>query len=328
MQSMSSYDGANADYTDGIYQWTEWLAEYERLTKALKQRRGDTEELRALEERRREVYEGLEGYLHRSEALQVVIQTCLAATQGEDLRFLWQVLEAGDQWRSRSETLANEGSTFAPDDGALSRSVRFAASIAATSASSQSCEHSLAAPAIDGPHRPFRSGTATGTAIASHAPQQRDIRGAGRAGVAPAGGAVLPPLGSLTTLTVRNIPTAYSQEELLQEWPVDRSYDYLHFPYSDSMGRSIGIAFINFLSPELAAQFRKRWHGRSLGRHATGKMLRVEPAKVQGRNANLELVKQDARVLPVVLYGDEVLDPRRVLDFVGRAQRGTCPIRV
>jgi len=92
---------------------------------------------------------------------------------------------------------------------------------------------------------------------------------------------------------VRNIPLAYTQEMLLLEWPVDGQYDFLYVPRSHRGPSHLGYAFINFVSEELALEFRRRWHGKSLA-HAepNARHLSILAADVQGFDANLRQLKK------------------------------------
>jgi len=129
-----------------------------------------------------------------------------------------------------------------------------------------------------------------------------------------------------TTMIVRKIPWSFTQSELLEEWPIDGTFDYLHFPYSRQLGRSVGVAIINFVTPQCAELFAKRWHGRRLTRHSdsAAQPLSVAPALYQGRNTNLQVVEEDATVLPIVLLGYELLSEEKLLDTVCLAKRGLC----
>merc|ERR1712228_1090457 len=68
----------------------------------------------------------------------------------------------------------------------------------------------------------------------------------------------------MTTLVVQNLPGRYTRADVLQAWPVDGSYDYMHLPYNLLQKRPLGYVFINFVTHELAAAFQKTWHGRPL----------------------------------------------------------------
>ncbi|CAE8609511.1 unnamed protein product [Polarella glacialis] len=94
------------------------------------------------------------------------------------------------------------------------------------------------------------------------------------------------PLG-FTTLVVRNIPARYNQEVLLTEFGPDGSFDLFFLPYSFKDGRTMGYAFINFVTHASALEFQQRWHRQFLQDHGRTKHLDVAAATVQGLRANL-----------------------------------------
>jgi len=133
----------------------------------------------------------------------------------------------------------------------------------------------------------------------------------------------LPP--GTVTLAVRNIPSRYTREMLLREWPPDGSYNLLDLPFSARDQRTMGFAFVNFLSPSLAQGFQRRWHGRHLsqpGRRT--KYLDIAPATVQGfegtlrhlRSRNVHRIQNEAS-LPAIFAGNVRLDAQQVLRSLG-----------
>lgn len=125
---------------------------------------------------------------------------------------------------------------------------------------------------------------------------------------------------SMTTLVVQNLPGRYTREDVLKTWPVDGSYDYMHLPYNLLQKRPLGYFFINFKTHELAAAFQQKWHGKALPNGGNRKPLDIGHAEVQGRQANLELLKtrkighlEKAGFLPLVLRGTTVLDCKGIL---------------
>jgi hypothetical protein len=90
-----------------------------------------------------------------------------------------------------------------------------------------------------------------------------------------------------TTLVIRNIPARYNQDQLLAEFVPDGSFDLFFLPYSFRDGRTMGYAFINFRSHDLALTFQKKWHRQYLRDHGRTKHLDVAAATVQGIEANL-----------------------------------------
>lgn len=124
------------------------------------------------------------------------------------------------------------------------------------------------------------------------------------------------------SLMVRNIPWAYSQEELLEEWIPDGSFNYLHLPFNRALARPIGYAYINFTSNEALMAFQDQWHGRFLARHHWRKPLDIAAARAQGFDANMVLLEgnvdslEEAGFLPMVFDGLRRVDARDALQLV------------
>jgi hypothetical protein len=96
--------------------------------------------------------------------------------------------------------------------------------------------------------------------------------------------------GGFTTVMLRHVPEAVTQESFILE--LDKAgfagmYDFVHLR-SDLRSRynsDRGMAFVNFLTPQVAGAFSQAFHGnREVGGHAleTGCCLEVLPAKIQG----------------------------------------------
>jgi len=94
-------------------------------------------------------------------------------------------------------------------------------------------------------------------------------------------------MGGVTTLVVRNIPTRYTKEMLLQEWVPDGTFDFFYLPFSFSQRRIAGYLFINFTSNEAALAFFSLWHNRSLHAQQVSTKLNITAAGVQGFEANV-----------------------------------------
>mmetsp|Transcript_57747 Transcript_57747/g.185601 ORF Transcript_57747/g.185601 Transcript_57747/m.185601 type:complete len:366 (+) Transcript_57747:118-1215(+) len=103
----------------------------------------------------------------------------------------------------------------------------------------------------------------------------------------------LPPGG--TSLIARNIPARYSQERLMEEWQPDGSYDLLYLPYCFTRKRTVGYAFLNFRTHELALAFQDRWHGSRLQFHGTTKRLDIAVATTQGYVPSLLFLLQRSK---------------------------------
>lgn len=126
----------------------------------------------------------------------------------------------------------------------------------------------------------------------------------------------LPP--SATMLVVRNIPSYYDQERLLEEWPADGTFDLLHLPFSASEQRFKGFVFINFKTHAQALDFQRKWHGMHL-QHRGGKALDVAVGTVQGAKNYLERFR-----------GKDVsrLNKRGHLPALFRGRRRSNPVQV
>ncbi|CAK0904811.1 unnamed protein product [Prorocentrum cordatum] len=95
--------------------------------------------------------------------------------------------------------------------------------------------------------------------------------------------------GGFTTVMLRHVPEAVTQESLMLE--LDKAgfafmYDFVHLR-SDLRSRfssDRGMAFVNFLTPQIAGAFSEAFHGAcEVGGHALeAGCLEVLPAKIQG----------------------------------------------
>uniref|UniRef100_A0A7S4PYM7 Mei2-like C-terminal RNA recognition motif domain-containing protein n=1 Tax=Alexandrium monilatum TaxID=311494 RepID=A0A7S4PYM7_9DINO len=127
----------------------------------------------------------------------------------------------------------------------------------------------------------------------------------------------------VTTLIVRNVDWVYSQGELIEEWKLAGTFDFLHAPYSPYLGHSSGFVVVNFTRPEYARRFTERWHGSRMAKQNFKKKLSIVPARIQGRNANLQTVREDTVVLPAVFLGGRQASPETVLTLISLAKAGT-----
>merc|ERR1719329_1835273 len=101
----------------------------------------------------------------------------------------------------------------------------------------------------------------------------------------------LPP--GTRTLMVRNIPTRFTQNELMRLWPADGTYDLLYMPWSSKQRRFSGSAYINFGTEEDALRFRSIWHGRTLESHGRSEELKIVASYGQGLEGCLLGLKRD-----------------------------------
>mmetsp|Transcript_122104 Transcript_122104/g.352965 ORF Transcript_122104/g.352965 Transcript_122104/m.352965 type:complete len:256 (-) Transcript_122104:399-1166(-) len=97
-------------------------------------------------------------------------------------------------------------------------------------------------------------------------------------------------LQQATTLMVRNLPGDCTCETLLQEWPVDGTYDLIYLPRRSGGRATLGYAFVNFVSSAHAAAFFAKWRLRRLSQYPRGRSLNIVVAERQGFHANLQQV--------------------------------------
>ena len=97
--------------------------------------------------------------------------------------------------------------------------------------------------------------------------------------------------GAAVTLTVKELPTYFTQEmfvSVLVERGFKDQFDFLYIPYCPERGCNLGYAIVNFTRPEHAMQFQASFRGDCLDdeMRMTGRILVVEPAPMQGYEAN------------------------------------------
>lgn len=95
-----------------------------------------------------------------------------------------------------------------------------------------------------------------------------------------------------TTLMIRNVPSQYTAEEIINEWPNEGDYDFLYVPYNARTQENLTYAFVNFTSHALAVEFKQQWQKKYLTLHSTKKPLNISFADVQGCYENLRQLKK------------------------------------
>jgi len=104
-------------------------------------------------------------------------------------------------------------------------------------------------------------------------------------------------LANVTTLMVRNVPTTFTQKQLLTLLLSDMAegtIDFFYLPTDISSKRNLGYAFVNFSSASAAEQFKLVFVGRLFVAGYPG--LTVTPATVQGLEANISNVLSNPTV--------------------------------
>eukprot|EP00929_Paragymnodinium_shiwhaense_P020426 TRINITY_DN13625_c0_g1_i1.p1 TRINITY_DN13625_c0_g1~~TRINITY_DN13625_c0_g1_i1.p1 ORF type:complete len:407 (+),score=80.71 TRINITY_DN13625_c0_g1_i1:136-1356(+) len=98
------------------------------------------------------------------------------------------------------------------------------------------------------------------------------------------------PMGSPTTLQLRNVPNKYTQPKLMDEINqsgFEGSYDYLYLPTGSNVHSNIGYAFLNFRNAESAERFRTAFTSYVFKRYRSNRLGTVQVARVQGLTQNL-----------------------------------------
>jgi hypothetical protein len=98
-----------------------------------------------------------------------------------------------------------------------------------------------------------------------------------------------------TTVLIRNIPPRSKVEDLLRAFPPDGSYDMFYLPFLLKARRTSNFVTINFISPDLAADFYQRFSGQHLPHsdRSCKDPLLIMPAHIQGLEANLAFLQAE-----------------------------------
>jgi hypothetical protein len=97
---------------------------------------------------------------------------------------------------------------------------------------------------------------------------------------------------SPTTMMIRNIPSNYTQNDLmadLKDLGLAATYDFLYVPVDRRTGANVGYAFVNFTSPVWAERCMLCFGNFDF---STGKRAKVVVAHLQGFERNLQHCKQ------------------------------------
>eukprot|EP00929_Paragymnodinium_shiwhaense_P026873 TRINITY_DN15887_c0_g1_i1.p1 TRINITY_DN15887_c0_g1~~TRINITY_DN15887_c0_g1_i1.p1 ORF type:complete len:697 (+),score=18.15 TRINITY_DN15887_c0_g1_i1:212-2092(+) len=127
----------------------------------------------------------------------------------------------------------------------------------------------------------------------------------------------------ITTFQVMNIPLWFSHDELQAEWPPRESYNLLYLPMNLNSDSNYGYAYLNCVTPEAAEAFRSRWHGQTFVSSPSDPPLKVTPAKTQGFEATLQLLRRskvlrihNPKYKPLVFINNKRVKPAHALAVV------------
>jgi hypothetical protein len=141
-----------------------------------------------------------------------------------------------------------------------------------------------------------------------------------------------------TTVMVRNIPNKYTQGtmlRLLDEAGFGGTFDFFYLPIDFRNRCGLGYAFINMLTPALAAKLYKAFHNKRWDECVSRKVAEITYARVQGRDALVQHFRsskfpsEDAEYQPLVYSVDEkedtddvAVDPKPIHAFLGTSATG------
>uniref|UniRef100_A0A7S2N1G8 HTH La-type RNA-binding domain-containing protein n=1 Tax=Alexandrium andersonii TaxID=327968 RepID=A0A7S2N1G8_9DINO len=106
-------------------------------------------------------------------------------------------------------------------------------------------------------------------------------------------------MGGYTTVMLRNIPNRYTRDMLIERLNkgYDQQYDFVYLPIDFNSKCNVGYAFINFRQPVVAQRFMSEFHGAKtkhcLPGFSSAKVCEVTYARVQGRDANMDNLKDE-----------------------------------
>merc|ERR1719428_62355 len=135
---------------------------------------------------------------------------------------------------------------------------------------------------------------------------------------------------------IRNIPSCYTQKDLLAELDArgwDETYDFFYLPFDQQKKTNCGYGFMNFKDPSFTAALHQALDGAQLAKGRGRKRLQVVPAVTQGYGPNLEHFQHSAVLNhhrqehgPIFLRDDNAPAPRRREARSNGAASGGIPL--
>lgn len=129
--------------------------------------------------------------------------------------------------------------------------------------------------------------------------------------------------GQLTTLMLRNVPSNYTQDMLLEEiieyLGTSDCFDFFYLPWDLPEDRNVGYAFVNFEDAATAESFTAGFTNHSWKKGTTAKQrCKVLPARIQGLEANLRhlmdrAVSEAHSHYPMIIWKGQKLKLGKVL---------------
>lgn len=101
-----------------------------------------------------------------------------------------------------------------------------------------------------------------------------------------------------TTLMIRNIPSRYTQNDLMVDMKdkgLGGVYDFLYMPMDKGTSTNVGYAFVNFIHPSYAQTCMQLFQGHRFKRpRSGGKIASVSVAHIQGLEKNMQHYENSA----------------------------------
>mmetsp|Transcript_96307 Transcript_96307/g.267631 ORF Transcript_96307/g.267631 Transcript_96307/m.267631 type:complete len:379 (+) Transcript_96307:62-1198(+) len=128
--------------------------------------------------------------------------------------------------------------------------------------------------------------------------------------------------GQITTLMLRNIPSMYTQDMLLEEiidcMGSSDSFDFFYLPWDLQNDCNVGYAFVNFRDAASAERCSRIFTNFSFRKFDSRKTCRVQPAHIQGLENNLRhlmdrAVSEAHSHYPIIMWKGEKLKLGKVI---------------
>jgi len=133
----------------------------------------------------------------------------------------------------------------------------------------------------------------------------------------------------VTTLMVRNLPRRFTSRDLLVELELYARagmFDYVYVPWDRKGSNNVGYAFVNFVHAAHAAETQRRMHEQPWRTGSRARLVKVQPAHVQGLAENLErFAEQEGAEDPMhapLLFVDG--EPASLEEVLRGAQPSSC----
>mmetsp|Transcript_58934 Transcript_58934/g.140674 ORF Transcript_58934/g.140674 Transcript_58934/m.140674 type:complete len:376 (-) Transcript_58934:135-1262(-) len=139
--------------------------------------------------------------------------------------------------------------------------------------------------------------------------------------------------GQYTTLMIRNIPSEYTQDELVEEVSdmvgSSEVFDFFYLPWDGQANANVGYAFVNFLDPLMAKKAMGIFNNYRFRVHPSRKLGRTAYAHIQGLHNNLHhlrnraVVQTNRECTPIIMYGGRKIEVSKVFSQLSQGGGGS-----